>query len=181
MWIEDAAGLPLKAVHHFSGAPMMKSMTCTILFGRTPAGHWVPLSAAVDAAAQGPTARPDPYSDNKLARAVYNGTGSKPTFVHRLIHSYRSQSVSPTLAAQESILRFAHAGEQCFRNRLADLCTKPSFARFRAKISIAVPAMLPSSTIVKNRPKRPFDMSPNGSVPKIHTGKIHAVRVCRDD
>lgn len=49
VWIENDTGLPLKAVHQFSGAPMMKSMTYTILFGRTSTGHWVPFSAAVDA------------------------------------------------------------------------------------------------------------------------------------
>lgn len=49
VWIEEASALPIKAVHDFSGIPMMKSMSHSITFGRATTGQWLPAAAVVDA------------------------------------------------------------------------------------------------------------------------------------
>lgn len=49
VWIDEASGLPLKAVHQFDGIPMTKSLSESIIFGRSRDGAWVPASTIVDA------------------------------------------------------------------------------------------------------------------------------------
>lgn len=49
IWVDEASGLPLKAVHDFSGIPMTKSLSESITFGRGRDGAWVPESLVVDA------------------------------------------------------------------------------------------------------------------------------------
>lgn len=52
VWIDEASGLPLKVVHDFAGIPMTKSLSESIIFGRSREGAWVPEASIVDATVQ---------------------------------------------------------------------------------------------------------------------------------